>query len=431
MKGKFFLMLVGIVSLVLIATGCESNGGSAHSGKVTLTILAEADSADSLKAVAKGYEEKHPNVTVKVQSYPFADLFKQQQVVLNAHDPSADILYIDGPTLPDFASKGWIEPLDNYIDDSVKKEWSKSMADEVTIQGKLYAAPMNSSSQVLFYNKEILKKNGIEPPENDVNKRWTWEKLVNNAKKVKGKSNGQKVWGFAFEQANRAYQLIPLAQSLGATKLVSDDGLKSSGYTNSKEMIKAGQFMNDLYNTWKITPKISADQTNDYFSSGKLAFIEGGSWDAVDFKKAGVNFGIAPVPYFSGGKPVTPTGSWTLGVSKYSKNKSESAKLIKYMSTGEGAKKWFDLEGNLPATTHLLEQIQKDPKYKKLPYSASSLAAYEDQHDSMLRPKTPGYITWESEVDKAFENIMDGTDPKKALDESVKQMDNELEKYKN
>ncbi|MNW07116.1 hypothetical protein D3C71_2036600 [compost metagenome] len=57
------------------------------------------------------------------------------------------------------------------------------------------------------------------------------------------------------------------------------------------------------------------------------------------------------------------------------------------------------------------------------------LAAGEARETAAVRPKTPGYLEWENNVNKAFEDIKNGTDPKKALDDAATLIDSQLKKY--
>jgi ABC-type glycerol-3-phosphate transport system substrate-binding protein len=324
---RLFAPVAALLLIMLLMTGCTSSntGGSGSSdgnGKQTITIMSldDASTQKALQSLANDYEKAHPKVKIKFQLYPFNNLFQQQQVTMNAHDSGTDIIYGDGPNVTNFAFSGYLEPLDPYFSKDDINQWTPAMISEVTVNNKLMAAPMNSSSQLLFYNKDIFKQKGITPPSENSNERWTWEQVVDAGKKLTYTENNKQVWGFVFEQINRAYQLIPLAQSLGAEQLVSKDGLTSNKYTNSPQMIQAAQFYSDLFNKWKVSPKITNDQTGQYFQAGKVAMFEGGPWNIPALQKAGLNFGFAPVPYFKDGKPVTPTGSWTFAVSKFSNN---------------------------------------------------------------------------------------------------------------
>src|SRR2546421_548045 len=113
--------------------------------------------------------------------------------------------------------------------------------------GHLLAPPLNSSSQILYYNKDLLRKAGVPFPPNDPNKRLTWEQLATEARKAQVVSGSQVMaWGFVIDQIDRPYQLLPLPESLGGQP-ISKDGLHVAGITNSPAWIKAFTYYYNLF----------------------------------------------------------------------------------------------------------------------------------------------------------------------------------------
>lgn len=285
------------------------------------------------------------------------------------------------------------------------------------------AAPLNSSSQVLYYNKDLFQQKGIPFPAGD--KRMTWEELSELAKKL----TSDNVYGFSFEQVSKAYQMLALTSSLGA-KVISEDGLVTKGYANSPEAVKAFQFYSDLFNKDKVSPKIKKEETLDYFKAGKVAMYLATNQNMPKIRDAGINFGVTLHPYFAGKEVATPTGAWNVGISKYSAKKEAAAKFIQFLTLDEGAKIVFEEGGTLPPQIDLLNSIDTDPKFGEFPNNVIRIAAKESRETAVPRPKTPGYLEFESNLNKAFEDIKNGADPQKTLDEAVNVIDNQLKKYK-
>jgi len=387
---------------------------------------------DGYNEVIQQFEKAHPDIKIRLEMYPYRQLLETIEVKMGSKSKDIDILSVDAPLVANYTVKGYLEPLDPLFKEiNFKEKWIKSSLDTGTYNGALMAAPINTSSQVLYYNKDIFNEKGVVPPSPDIDKRWTWEQLADAAKKLTYNKNGgsqMDVFGFSFEQIDRPYQILALPYSLGA-QVISADGIMATGYTNSPQMIEAGKFYFDLFNTWKVSPKISADLSVDYFMTGKVAMFIGGPYNAEKFKKANVNFGIAPHPYFQGKKAATPTGSWHAGISKHSAKKEASAKFIQYLTFGEGAKIWNDKHHDVPAALDILNDIEKDPKYNAFPDQVMRIAAYEAKNTGTPRPTTPGYLEWESILGKSFEDMKNGADPKTTLDAASKQIDGLLKKY--
>ncbi|MCZ8515483.1 sugar ABC transporter substrate-binding protein [Paenibacillus filicis] len=411
--------------------GTEASTKKAEVGttEITMITLSEWDKR-GLADVIAGFEKQNPGIKVKLEMYPFRQLFETIEVKLGSKSKEYDIVTVDGPLVSNYSAKGYLDALEPYLQgEDWKNKWIESSIKAGTYNGKqLMAAPMNTSSQVLYYNKDIFEKKGITPPSFDINQRWTWEQVVDKAKQLTYDSDGQHVFGFSFEQIGRAYQVLALAESLGA-KSLSDNGITATGFINSDKSLHAAKFYYDLYNTWKVSPKITAEESGDYFASGKVAMFVGGTWNTGKFNAAKLNYGIAPHPYFQGQKVATPTGSWHVGISKFSTKKEAAAKFIRYLTLGEGSKIWFNGNHDLPANNDILKMISEDKSYDAFPNNIYRIAAYEAQNTAVPRPVTPGYLEFETLYNKAYDDIKNGTDPKKALDDVAAQMDRQLKKY--
>lgn len=408
----------------------QADGGSGAT-EITMITLSDWDK-HGLSDVIAGFEKQNPGIKVKLEMYPFRQLFETIEVKLGSKSKEYDVLTIDGPLVSNYSAKGYVEPLEPLLSSQDwKDKWIESSIKAGTYNGKLMAAPMNTSSQVLYYNKDLFEKKGITPPSFDIDKRWTWEQVVDAAKQLTSDTNGDgqnDIFGFSFEQIGRAYQVLALAESLGA-KSLSDNGLTATGYVNSEKSLQAAKFYYDLYNTWKVSPKIGAEESGDYFATGKIAMFVGGTWNTGKFNDAKLNYGIAPHPYFAGQNIATPTGSWHVGVSAYSTKKEAAAKFVEYLTVGEGAKAWFNGNHDLPSNTDILKMINEDKKYDEFPNNIYRIATYEAEHTAVPRPVTPGFLEFESLFNKAYDDIKNGTDPKKALDNIAAQMDRQLKKY--
>ena len=432
---KIISLLITVPILFSVVTGCSQKAVSqktVSSKPKTTTINFLIVSDDKvLQPTIDLYEKENPGVKINLEVLPQDSLFQTIDVRLSAGDKTIDAMLVDAPLIANYAVKGYTVDLDKYVDASAKKNLTTSSVQACTYNGKLQALPLNSSCVELYYNKDIFAAKGVTPPTDDVNNRWTWEQVTAAAQKLTYTNNGKKVWGLTFEQINTPYQLLPLGQSLGADKLVSDDGLTTTGFTNSAAMIKGAQFYYDTFNTWKISPKISGSDSVSYFTSGQVAMFVGGSWQTPAMQAAKMNFGYAPHPYFQGGVPVTPTGSWCVGVSSFSTQKAAAAKFVQFFTTDNQACQLNLQYGqNLPCNVNVLNNINTDPKYSTFPSDVVKLAVYESMHTAMIRPQLAGYDEWQTNMESAYSDIENGEQPAKALDAATVAIDPLLQKYK-
>ena len=424
---------------------------SSHAA-TTIRWLTLSDGAwpASVKKVIAAFEAQNPDIKVELDTYPFRDLFETIEVRMKAQDADVDLISVDVPLVASYSVRGYLAPLDEYFSkDEIDKTWVKPSWQAGMYKGSFMAAPQNSSSQFFYINRKLFQQYNVTPPKalepgketnyDEIasiakNDRWTWDQVVDAAKKLTKDTKGDgkiDVWGFEFDQVSRLYQLQCLGESLGRP-LVSPDGLKAAGYLNSDAWIKAAMWYSDLFNKWKVSPKnVSPAESPNLFASGKVAMFVGGEWNVPRFQEAGVDFAIAPFPYFSEGKPVTGTGSWHVGIAKASNHKAEAAKFAKFLTEGEqGSKIWFESQGQLPATQDLLTAIENAEKYRSFPNDAYLLGVYEARNTAVFRPVTPGYLQLEDIFFSTFEDIRNGVDPKVALDGAAGRVDRFLAQFK-
>jgi ABC-type glycerol-3-phosphate transport system substrate-binding protein len=396
-----------------------------------VTFVTFTDIADNLQLVVDEFEKSHPEINVTIEAYPFNNMFEVIETKMQAGARDIDIFNVDVPLVANYAAKGYLEPLDSYFSEEEQAEFSATSLEAGTYNGQFLAAPLNSSSVGMYINVDLFERYGVEPPSTDPEARWTWDQTVEAAQTltVDTDDDGQTdIWGLAFDQFSRPYQMLPLAQSLGGQG-VSPDGLTASGYVNSDPWIEAAQFYQDLFHTYEVSPLgVPAFQSPELFKAGNVAMLLTGPWHVSNFNSVPeLNWEYTPHPYFATGEAVTPTGSWHIGVSKNSEHKEAAAEFVEFLTLHEGNRIYFEADRNLPAnriTLAYAEELAEEHGDNVL-----ALAIYESQNTAEPRPSTPGYLEWEEIVARAFEDVRNGADPQQALDRAAMQIDRALARY--
>ena len=412
-----------------------ATGASAQQHALNMVVLSE--DAAKIQKVVDGYQATHPDVTIKMQATPWDQYFQTAILRLSAKDKSVDLVYVDVPLIASYASRGFLAPVPSNVDTSALVPSSVNAG---KYKGALYALPINNSAQVLYFNKKLFADAGVTPPEgltaggtatqaqaNEIasSKRWTWEQVADAAKKLTEKKGGKTaVWGFSMDQINELYQLQPLGKSLG-TDVISPDGKTAHGYLDSPAWTKAATFWSDLYNKWAVSPKgLAHDEPPQLFANGQLALFAGGTWNLALFQKSGVDFGVAAFPYFQGGKVLTPTGSWFIGVASTSANQSIAFDFAKYLTiSDQGTKIWFDANKQLPAYKPLLDQISKAPEFDAFPQDVFRIGVYDALNTAKPRPTTVAYGQLQDAFRTAFTDISNGVPVSDALSTAVETYD--------
>lgn len=420
--------------LILVVLACVltiTPAFAADAMKGTIRFLTMAEYHNALEGVIKGFEAAYPGVTVETEEFPFAQLFDAIEIKLGSRNSKFDVILTDSPMVSGYAYRGFTTPLDEYFTAAEKAKFTPALVNSGSFEGEFYSPPLKNSCHVLWYNKKLLDKAGIPYPSADPKNRMTWEEIVEISKKVMAASGDSTVYGLTFEQISRPYQVLPLVNSLGGLGIGSD-GVTVDGYVNGEGFVKAMQWYADIHNKYKIAPKgIAPSETVGQFTAGKIAFLSANLFDYKTFEKtAGLQYGYAPLPYFKEGKPVTPTDSFHVSVSNYSKNKALAAEFVKYLTLGEGNDIYLNKQGEFSARVDVLNSYSTDPKYNSFPFSVFRLAAQEAKTTAFPRPLSLGYREWESVMTATMEDIRNGADVKPALDKAVKTLKTQLSIYR-
>ena len=422
------LLPVALVAAAALVAGCGSSSESkapaaANPGPETGTIsFVGTDNAETYQPVIKAFEAKNPGIEVTYTQIPFDQFNATMQQRLSAKDTGIDVYTVDEPRVSQLAAKGFLVELGD-LDDRVKSSFSQAAYKTNHFRDKLWSLPMWNSTQFLFYNKTALAKAQVTPPTADPQQRWTWEQVEAAGRKAM-QSAGIK-YGLFLEQPEAYYQLQPLAESLGGgSGVTGDDALTPAVETEGWK--KAMQWYGATYASGLSPRGIGGFQTGPVFANGDAAFFVGGPWDLKIFGSSKIDWGVAPMPYFQGGKPVTPTGSWSLGINPASKQQGMARKFIEFAT--------LDPAGNLATTStttiipaNLEAQKQYLPKMDTFSGAktagAAAITAYESEHTAVSRPVSVGYIQFEEVMGKAFADIRNGSSSDTRLQEATRQLE--------
>ena len=385
---------------------------------------------EKLEPIIAKFEEE-TGAKVNMELYAHSDYLEMLQVKLPSESDDYDVIGVDVPLVASYATKGWIAPIDSYFTDDEKAQFASSALDAGSWDGVFYCPAMNSSSQLLWYNTELLDEAGVEVPESSVENRLTWEQVVDMAKKtleVVDPDGTKGIGGIAFEQVSRTYQMNQIPNSLGG-KNIGDDGYTAQGVINDDAWIEGATWYQNLFKDGIALQGFTADDTGSFFQAGKIVFLIGGTWTANNCKNEEMDtYGYAPVPAFEGHEDQvgTPTGSWHFGIPVNAKNKDLAAEFIKYMSIGEGNELWLEANGDVPATIAGADKIMNDENAEEY----MKIAAYESSNTAVPRALTPGYTEYDTIIQNTWEDIKNGSDVTESLNNAAEKIEGAMEKLK-
>ena len=433
---------LGLLTAAMVAglTACGSKAaeettakaaGDSVDGEVTIHLMMsnsqELGVSAAVEAFNKAYEGK---IKCEADYVAFNDVFETLEVLMSNKSTEYDIFAADGPNVAAYVSRGYLQPLNQWISDDEIKMFTDAMITEGTYKDQFYGAPMGNSSTVLYYNKALLKEAGINIDFDSVtpDNRLTWEQLIDYSKQaldVLDPDHSKGIYGIEFQQVGRVYQMNILPNSLGGAQ-ISEDGLSVDGVIDTQPWMDALNFYQTQVNDGIFTRGISADDTSSYFQSGKILFYLGTTALPAAFEKNGFeDWGFTYIPCFEGHEDEirSACGSWTIGMNTYSVKQEAAAEFIKYLTLYDGEDVYINASGMVPA----LDRQFTDELKKAKPYMI--MAEYEVKNTALVRAITPAFNEYSTAMNALWDNVRNGAEVAGAVDDCKAELETAFKEY--
>ena len=290
-----------------------------------------------LKPILANFEKEYPNIKVDFMHIP-QNYFQKIHLLFASNTPP-DVIFINNHYLPVYANAGLLEPL------SANDNFYRKSLEALSWKNTLYAVPRDISTLVIFYNKDLFKKNRLSLPSDN----WTFEEFLQTAKKL----SHDGVFGIGFEEDTLFY--LPYLMSEGGG-ILSDD--LSRIIISDKKSQKGLNFYADLRKKYHVAPlkEESASATMaQMFLQGRIAMHLSGRWLVPKFREdASFDWDVVQFPAGDAGS-VVPLDSSGWAVSKNSKHKDAAKLLVNYLSSKESSQKFTESGLIVPARSDVAE----------------------------------------------------------------------------
>ena len=328
----------------------EATAESTASGDEAVTLnwaLWDKDSTAYWQALADGYMESHPNVTIEMTDLGSTDYMTQLATQLAGGNGELDVLSNkDIPGYSNLINLGLLEPLSGKLTTDESK--FNGVLDQLTAEdGNYYAVPFRSDFWVVYYNKDIFDQAGIEYPTNDM----TMEDFDAKIREVYEKTG---VYGNIYHTWRSTTTLFGILDGEHTVIDGNYDFLKPY-----YEQVLSEQADGVIPNYGE--QKTSGLHYSGAFQNGQAAMCNMGSWFIATMQKYNeeaegngvepVNFGIVKYPHPDGAPAGSTLGTVTsLAINANSTKKEAAADFLNWCASEEAAEA-LAATGNFPAVS--------------------------------------------------------------------------------
>ena len=357
--------------VALTACGANSSNGS-QQAETKKDIVTEVKSETTItfwhamngqleKALQKLTEDfmtANPNIKVELQNQ---STYKDLQAKINSTLTSPKDLPTITQAYPNWlfnaASQDSLVDFKPYLENETigfKKgeEIRSDLMEGARINGVQYGIPFNKSTEVLFYNADLLKEYGVKVPT-------TLDELKEAAKTIYEKSNHEVV-GAGFDSLNNYYAI--------GMKNKGVDFTKELDFTSdaSKEVVKyyADGIRDGYFRTAGSDKYLSGP-----FQNKKVAMYVGStageSFVAKGAKEAGYEYGVAPRP--DKFNLQQGTDIYMFEGSTTEEQRTAAFLYLKFLSSAESQLYWAQKTGYMPTVASVLEKDEYKKSGSKVP----------------------------------------------------------------
>ncbi|MFF5175623.1 ABC transporter substrate-binding protein [Micromonospora sp. NPDC000089] len=356
MRAPLRSVSVLLTSALLLAACSSGDSGSdagtaaapscqPSSGPVTLTYTSWIP---DIEKVVKVWNDKNPNIQVKVQTGPSGNAGTYQNFFNQLKAGNApDLGQIEYDAMPSFRVQdgltdlGGCDIVAKAKDQFVDWTWNQVSFGE---QGHVFGVPQDTGPMAMFYRADLFEKAGIAVPT-------TWDEYAAAAAKIK--TAGGYITNFSQSDIN---QFAGLAWQAGGHWFANDDKQWSVSL-NDPNTKKVADYWQDLITKKQVStvPPWTPEWDNAYNTDKAWTWVSavwGANSIASGAPKTAGKWRVAPMPQWTAGEK--KAGNWggsSTAVFKSSKHPYEAAQFALWLNTSEEGLSQLNEKANLyPAT---------------------------------------------------------------------------------
>ncbi|MFB6983390.1 extracellular solute-binding protein [Streptomyces scopuliridis] len=352
----------------LTATACapQTSDTSAtkdeKSGTLRVWLFQEVNNKPKeqvVDAAVAAFGKRHEGTKVEIEYIPVETRAQRIKAAFNDPKSAPDLIEYGNTDTAGYVKDGGLaEVTEEFNAWDEAKDTDPTARQSVTVDGKIYGAPLFVGVRALYYRTDVFKELGIAAPKSQA-------ELIATAKKVRKAK--PELYGLAVGGAY-TYGAMPFLWANGG-ELAQESGGTYQAAVNSPAARKGIEAYTSLFGDDNCPAakcaSMGGNATVTAFASGKAAMAIGGdfSHQAVEAGTVKGKYAVVPLPGVEEGS-IAPAfaGGNNIGVLKSSAHRTLAVDLMKSFTGKETQAKLFDAMGFLPTYTDVLaDSAKKQP----------------------------------------------------------------------
>ncbi|SFL19964.1 ABC transporter substrate-binding protein [Halanaerobium salsuginis] len=438
---KKFILLLAVVTVFI----CSLSTIAAEPVTIEFWHAMGGHNLEVVNNLVDKFNQTHPDVQVKAQytgSYNDT-LTKTQAAVQTGTAPNIIQIYEIGTQV--MLDSGIIMPIEDLgkkVAQDTTFDWNKFLtpvANYYTVGGKLNSMPFNSSTPILYYNRDAFKEAGLDP--NRPPK--TFAELKDYARKLTIKNEDGTVERYGFTLGIVGWFVEQMVANQDANLVNNDNGRSgraTESYLNQAAAVRFVKLWQEMVAEGiMLNPGRGWDGANQAFSSGRAAMLIESTSSVAAFtanaESAGYELGTAflprPADVNRGGVVIGGASLWTIADHPETELKA-TWEFLKWLSEKDQQVYWFENTGYFPVTKAAVESEMNNQFFAKSP---NYLTAFLQLLLSKKAVSTQGALIGtfpevrqiiEEEVEKTLQGSLT---PQAAMDEAAERVNKSLAEY--
>ncbi|MFG2872006.1 extracellular solute-binding protein [Streptomyces sp. NPDC048338] len=417
--------VTALVLAGLTATACApqtSDGGAAtdeKSGTLRVWLFQEVNNKPKeqvVDAAIAAFEQRHEGTDVQVEYIPVDTRAQRIKAAFNDPGSAPDLVEYGNTDTAGYVKDGGLADITAEFGAwADAKDTDPTARSSVTVDGKIYGAPLFVGVRALYYRTDVLGALGLTAPKSQA-------ELISTAKKIR--KARPELYGLAVGGAY-TYGAMPFVWANGG-ELATGNGGSYKAAVNSESARKGIAAYTSLFGDDNCPAakcaQMGGNATVTAFASGKAAMAIGGDFShaAVEAGTVKGKYAVVPLPGVTPGS-IAPAfaGGNNLGVLKSTSHRTLAVDLMKSLTGKETQGRLFDAMGFLPTYSDVrADAARKQPFVKPFIDSLGAGAKFV--------PASPGWgqIDASLVLPTMFQEIVSGRkDVAAASDDAARKMD--------